>query len=57
VKLGERIQTHPVEPYSATRGEATVSRSRPRCFGTGDLANGVAQAEGCADKAGLFTFT
>ena len=33
VKLGERIQTHRVEPYSASRGEATVSRSRHRCLG------------------------
>ena len=28
VKLSERVQTHRVEPYSAIRGEARVSRSR-----------------------------
>jgi hypothetical protein len=33
VKLGERIQAHRMEPYSATRGEASVSRSRYLCFG------------------------
>ena len=32
VKLGERVQTHRVGPYSAIRGEASVSRSRPRYF-------------------------
>ena len=30
VKLGERIETHRVGPYSATRGEASVSGSRHR---------------------------
>ena len=33
VKLGERVQTHRLGPYSAIRGEASVSRSRRRCFG------------------------
>ena len=28
MKLGERVQTHRVEPYSASRGEASVSTSR-----------------------------
>jgi hypothetical protein len=33
VRLRERIQTHRPGPYSAIRGEASVSRSRRRCFG------------------------
>ena len=33
VKLGERIQAHRIGPYSASRGEASVSRSRHRCLG------------------------
>jgi hypothetical protein len=33
VKFGERIQTQRLGRYSATRGEASVSRSPPRRFG------------------------
>ena len=31
--LDKRVQAHRLEPYSAIRGEAIVSRSRHRCFG------------------------